>query len=125
MNKTAIIIFSDPKNGGEEALGRLFNGFAAAYDIKQSGGAVSILFQGTGTRWPSIVSQKDHPAYGLYEALKDEIVGVSCGCADVFGATADAVASGFELIKESAIPGTSGVPSLGKLLQSDTTILSF
>jgi len=33
--KAAIIIFSDPTHGGEEALGRAFNGLAAAYDFKQ------------------------------------------------------------------------------------------
>ncbi len=125
MKKVAIVILSDPKNGGEEALGRLFNAFAAAYDIKESGGTVSILFQGTGTRWPSIVTQKEHPANGLYEAIKEEIVGVSSACADVFGATEDAVSSGFDLITERSIPGTSGVPSVGKLLDSNTTILLF
>jgi len=31
MNKTAIIIFSDSKNGGDEALGRVFNGFHLFY----------------------------------------------------------------------------------------------
>ena len=125
MNKTAIIILSDPKNGGEEALGRLFNGFAAAYDIKQTGGEVSIVFQGAGTRWPSHITQEEHPAYALYEALKGDILGVSSGCADVFGATEEAVACGFELINESPIPGTSGVPSAGRLLKSGTNILTF
>ena len=57
MNKTAIFIFSDPNNG-EEALGRAFNGLAAAYDIKQTGGEVSITFQGTGTRWPRASAYK-------------------------------------------------------------------
>ena len=125
MKNTAIVILSDPKNGGEEALGRLFNAFAAAYDIKQSGGAVSILFQGTGTRWPSLITQKEHPAHALYDALKEDIVGVSSGCADVFGAAESAVASGFELIKDSPIPGTSGVPSAGKLLESCENILTY
>ena len=125
MNKTAIVVLSDPKNGGEEALGRLFNGLAAAYDIKQTGGKVSILFQGTGTRWPSLISKADHPAHGLYQALKEDILGVSCGCAEIFGATDDAVASGFKLIKDGAIPGTSGLPSTGRLLKSETTILTF
>ena len=32
--KTAIVVLSDP-NGGEEALGRVFNALAAAYDFKQ------------------------------------------------------------------------------------------
>lgn len=37
MKKVAIIIFSDPKTGSEEALGRLFNALAAAYDFKSRG----------------------------------------------------------------------------------------
>ena len=28
--KTSIVIFSDPKNGSEEALGRVFNGLASS-----------------------------------------------------------------------------------------------
>ena len=43
MNKTAIFIFYVPNNG-EEALGRAFNGLAAAYNIKQAGGEVSVTF---------------------------------------------------------------------------------
>lgn len=125
MDKTAIVIFSDPQNGGEEALGRLFNGLAAAYDIKQSGGEVSIFFQGTGTRWVSYITKEDHPLNGLYEIIKENIVGVSCGCADVFGATKEAIANGFELIKGNSVPGTSGLPSIVKLLNASTTILTF
>lgn len=125
MNKTAIVILSDPENGGEEALGRLFNGFAAAYDIKEAGGDVSITFQGTGTRWVSHITQDDHPANVLYQSLKDNITGVSCGCADIFGARDDAVSNGFDLITESAVPGTSGVVSIAKLVNSDTSILTF
>jgi hypothetical protein len=125
MNKTAIFIFSDPKNGGEEALGRAFNGLAAAYDIKQSGGEVSVTFQGAGTRWASLITQTDHPLNGLYELVKGNIAGVSCGCADVFGAAEDAKACGFEVIKENPVPGTSGLASFGKLLKFGTTILTF
>ena len=43
--KTAIAIMSDPKNGSEESLGRVFNALAAAYDFKNAGQEVSI--QGT------------------------------------------------------------------------------
>ncbi len=45
--KTAIIVLSDPKNGSEESLGRVFNALATAYDYKNAGKEVSILFQGT------------------------------------------------------------------------------
>ena len=41
--KVTIVILSDPKNGSEEALGRAFNGLAAAYDFKQAGDEVSIV----------------------------------------------------------------------------------
>ena len=37
------------------------------------------------------------------------MAGVSCGCADVFGATDEAEESGFDLIKDNTIPGTSGL----------------
>lgn len=57
--------------------------------------------------------------------VKADIVGVSCGCADVFGAAKDAVAYGFELIKENSVPNTSGLPSVVKLLESGFTILTF
>lgn len=124
MNKTAIIIFSDPDNG-EEALGRVFNGLAAAFDIQQHGGDVTILFQGTGTRWIKAINQPDHPLNGLYGLVRKHIAGVSSGCADFFGAAEDARDNGLELIAENAVPGTSGLPSLASLLDSGRTVLTF
>ncbi len=122
--KATIIIFSDPKNG-EEALGRAFNGLAAAYDFKQAGDDVSVVFQGTGTRWIGELSKKDHAAHDLFEAVKDQVAGVSCGCADVFGASEDAEKSGFDLIKENPVPGTRGMASLRKFAVEGSTILTF
>ncbi len=113
--KTAIVIFADPKSGTEEALGRVFNGLAAAYDFKQAGEEVSILFQGTGSRWIGELGKADHPAHDLFEAVKDKVAGVSCGCAAVFGATEETEQSGYDLIKDNPVPGTPGVASLRKL----------
>lgn len=123
--KAAIIIFSDPKSGSEEALGRLFNGLAAAYDFKQKGTEVAIYFQGTGTRWAGVVSKPDHPLHALYTAVADTVAGVSCGCADVFGAREDAEKSGFDLITDNSVPGTSGLPSIAQLSHEGYTIFSF
>ncbi|HFD12364.1 MAG TPA: hypothetical protein ENJ32_07845 [Crenotrichaceae bacterium] len=125
MNKTAIVILSDPEDGGEEALGRVFNGFATAYDIKKSGGEVSITFQGTGTRWIGHLTKQDHPLHALYGLIKENIAGVSCGCADFFGGAQEAISNGYELLTDNAIPGTSGLPSVGALLRSGTTVLIF
>ena len=123
--KTAIVILSDPKSKSEEALGRVFNALAAAYDFKSRGDEVTILFHGTGTRWIGQLNSKEHPAHALFEEVKDKVAGVSCGCADVFGATEEAERSGFDLIKNNPVPGTSGLPSLQKLLAEGYSILTF
>jgi hypothetical protein len=123
--KTAIVVLSDPKNGSEESLGRLFNALSAAYDFKHSGEDVQVYFQGAGTRWAGELVKPEHPAHALYSAVKDRVVGVSCGCADVFGAAEDAARSGFGLIKENMVPGTSGLPSLQKLVRGGYTVLTF
>ncbi len=123
--KAAILILSDPKSGSEEALGRVFNALAAAYDFKQQGDEVTILFNGAGTRWIGELSKEDHPAHALFEEVKDNVAGVSCGCADVFGGAEDAKKSGFELITDNPVPGTTGLPSLRKLATDGYTVLTF
>jgi hypothetical protein len=123
--KAAIVVFSDPKSDSEESLGRVFNALAAAYDFKQQGDEVRILFQGAGTRWVGKLTQENHPAHGLFEAVKDQVAGVSCGCADVFGAAAEAEQGGFKLIQDNRVPNTSGLPSLRTLVHEGYTILTF
>lgn len=123
--KAAIVVLSDPKTGSEESLGRLFNALAAAYDYKQQGDEVTILFHGTGTRWPGVLQNPEHPGHNLFEAVKDKVAGVSCGCADVFGASEEVAKSGFDLIKNNPVPGTSGVASLRALSAEGYSILTF
>ena len=123
--KAAIVVLSDPKHGGEEALGRVFNALAAAYDFAQRNVPVSIYFQGAGTRWPVELEKLEHPVNALFVAVQSHVVGVSCGCADVFGARADAEKSGFKVVTDNRVPGTSGLPSLGKLVLDGHTVLTF
>lgn len=123
--KAAIIVMSDPAANSQEGLGRLFNALAAAYDFKQHKDQVTVLFQGTGTRWASEVVKPSHPAHALYKAVEDTVAGVSCGCADVFGARDSAQQSGFDLIKNNPVPGTSGLPSLRALVAEGYQIIVF
>ncbi len=123
--KAAIVVFSDPKSGSEEALGRVFNALAAAYDYQQNGEEVTIQFQGTGSRWISELTKPDHPAHGLFEKVKDKVKGVSCGCADVFGATEEVENAGFDLIKDNPVPDTTGLASLRSLARDGYTVLTF
>lgn len=123
--KQAIIVMSDPSNGSEEALGRVFNALAAAYDAKQAGDDVTLQFQGTGTRWAGELVKPDHPAHALYKAVEDTVAGISCGCADVFGASDAVEASGLDLIRDNPIPGTSGLASMRRLAADGYSIVVF
>ena len=71
------------------------------------------------------IGRSDHPAHALFEEVKDKVAGVSCGCAEVFGATEDVHKSGFEFIKNNPVPGTPGLPSLQKLVADGYTVLTF
>ncbi|MBU2525386.1 MAG: DsrE family protein [Bacteroidetes bacterium] len=121
MSKTAIVVLSEPKAGSEEALGRVFNALAAAYDFKEANEDVKIIFQGAGTRWPEVLQQESHPGNALYKAVEDKIEGISCGCADVFGANP----SGLDLVKDNKIPGTTGLSSFFKLQKEGYSIITF
>lgn len=121
MSKTAIVVLSEPKAGSDEALGRVFNALAAAYDFKQAKDDVKIIFQGAGTRWPEELQKEKHPANALYKAVEDSIEGISCGCADVFKANA----SGLDLITDNPVPGTTGISSFVKLRNEGYNVLTF
>lgn len=123
--KTAVMVYADPKTGTEEALGRLFNALATTYEFKEKGDDVTLMFQGAGTRWIGELSNEEHPAFALFEAVRDKVAGVSCGCADVFGATEEVEKSGFDLIKDNPIPSTSGLTSIRNLIDDGYTILNF
>jgi hypothetical protein len=123
--KTAIVIFSDPKSGTEEALGRLVNALALAYEIKQRNEEVVIIFQATGTRWISEVTKPTHYAHGLYNLVSDKVLGISCACSEVFGAREEAEANGANVLTENLVPGTTGFPPLGRYLAEGYNIVTF
>ncbi len=125
MTKTAIVVFSDPNSGSEEALGRLFNALFLTLELKDKDRDVALIFQGAGTRWPAVVTKPDHPAYALYYAVADKVAGVCGECADVFGATAGALATGLPIVRERAVPGTTGIIDLSRYLDGGYRLLTF
>lgn len=115
MSKTAIVVFSDPK-AGEEALGRVFNAMFVTLELKDKNQDVALIFQGAGTRWPAELAKPDHPGHSLYHAVRDKVAGVCGGCADVFGASEGLRGSNLELVRDKAVPGTSGILDLSRYL---------
>ena len=122
---TAIVVLSDPSSSSDEAFGRVFNALATAYEYRQAGDEVVMLFQGAGTRWVGELEQPDHPAHALFEAVRDTVAGVSSACANVFGATDAALSADVPLLDDNPVPGTTGLPSLRKLIGTGYTVLTF
>ena len=122
--KTAVVVLSDPK-AGEEAFGRVFNALAAAFDFKARKEQVVVLFQGTGTRWASILEEPGHPMHALYKAVEDRVEGVSAGCAVAFDAREGAVKAGHDFLSDNPVPGTAGLPSLARYAAEGFQILTF
>ena len=123
LSRTTIVVLADP-SGGEDALGRVFNALAATYDFKQRRSDVQLVFQGAGTRWAGILTQPDHLAHALYNAVEDKVLGVSSACATVFGASVDAQQNGFALVVGNAVPGTPGLPSVATFA-SEGPVITF
>jgi hypothetical protein len=119
--KTALFVLSDPHANTEEALGRVFNALAVALEFKQAGETVQVIFAGAGTRWPAVLNKPAHPAHAIYKQVLDTVVGVSCGCADVFGADDQGLAR----ITTHAVPDTTGLPSVLGLQRDGFQILTF
>ena len=119
-----MLFFSDPKSG-EEALGRLFNGMFLTHELKEKGEEVALIFRGAGSRWPAEIARPDHPAHALHLAVHDKIAGVCGGCADVFGATEGAQATGLPLVRERKIAGTTGILDLSSYLSDGYRLVTF
>ncbi len=125
MSKTAIIIYSDPKSQTDEALGRVFNALALAYELQEKQLEVVIAFSGTGTRWPTELVKPEHPAHAVYQAVKGSVAGICGGCADVFGAADDARKTGLKLDYERAVPGTPGLLDQSHYIEAGYAVINF
>lgn len=122
--KTVVVVFSDPRSGTEESLGRLFNGLFLTYELKDKNQDVTLVFQGTGSHWPEALIKEDHPAHALYMAVQDKAIACG-GCADVFGATSGVESAGLKLVRNKDIPGTTGILDLSLYLDEGARLVTF
>lgn len=98
--KTAVFVFAD--TGTAEGLGRVVNAMVVAKELKDAGDEVRLYFDGTGTRWPEVLSKKDHVAHQLYESIKDRVAGACLFCAGAFGAKGSVQNCNVQLVDEYA-----------------------
>ena len=78
-------------------------------------GVAYAIWSGVGIVVVSIV------ALVLYKQVLEAVGGVSCGCADVFGADDQGLAR----ITSHAVPGTTGLPSVLALQREGFHVLTF
>lgn len=122
--KAAVVVMSDPA-GGDEALGRAFNGLAAAKDYAEQGVEVTLLFQGAGTRWLAALADSAHPLNALFEHVRPHIAGASDACSTFFGAREGVEGAGVTFVAENEVGGVGGLPSLANLSRAGHDVLVF
>jgi hypothetical protein len=122
--KAAIVVLSDPKSNCEETLGRVFNALTSAYEFKRNGDDVTIFFQDNGSGWTDELTKSEHPAHGIFEAVKDKVAAVTLGRATV-ETSARVAKHEFRLIKDGGVLEKPGPPTLQSLLVQGYAILTF
>ncbi len=118
MEKVAVVVFADTETHGDVA--RAVNALLAAKEFKEGNDEIRLIFDGAGTKWIGELSKPDHPSHRLYEAVKDQIVGVCSFCAAAFGAREAVRAAGIPLLDEYGHH-----PSLRKLVCEGSQVLIF
>lgn len=73
--KVAIVVMPGSEANNDEALGRVFNALGVAYDFKNHGDEVALVFLGAGPRWAAQIAKGDHPLNVLYQSMGYKVAG--------------------------------------------------
>ena len=116
--KLAIVILADTDTSADRA--RVANALTTAYEFKEAGEEVTVVFTGAGTRWVAELSDPDHRLHRAFELVKDKVAGACKACAVSFGVREEVEASGVALLTEYR-----GHQSLRKLVKEGFEIVTF
>ena len=76
------------------------NALTTAYEFKEAGDGVDLIFTGAGTKWVGRLSDLDHRLHRAFDIVKDEVAGACRACAVGFGVKEEVQASGVPLLTE-------------------------
>ncbi len=116
--KAAIVIMSDTETHADSA--RVANALTTAYEFKEAGDEVTVVFTGAGTKWVAELSDPEHRLHRAFNLVKDEVAGACKACAVSFGVREEVQASGVPLLSEYR-----GHQSLRKLVTEGYQIMTF
>ena len=71
--KVAIVILADTETRADRA--KVANALTTAYEFKETGEEVTVVFTGAGTRWIAELSDPDHRLHRAFELVKDKLAG--------------------------------------------------
>ncbi len=118
MIKAAVVVLAGMET--HEGLARVVNAMETVKELKVAEDDVKLIFDGAGTRWIRELTQSEHKAHGLFEAVRDRVDGVCAYCAGAFGVDEDARTCQVPLLS-----GFEGHPSLRTLIANGYSILTF
>ena len=116
--KVAEFVFADTETN--EGLGRVVNAMTAVKELNGAGDEARLYFDGIGTKWPEVLSKKDHIANPLFELVEDKVSGACMFCATAFGAKESVQKCNVNLVDEF-----DQHVSIKKLLDSGFQIMNF
>lgn len=116
--KIAIVILADTDTSADKA--KVANALTTAYEFKEAGEEVTVVFTGAGTKWVAELSDPDHRLHRAFELVKDKVAGACKACAVSFGVREEVEASGVPLLTEYR-----GHQSLRKLVKEGFEIVTF
>jgi hypothetical protein len=118
VSKAAIILLADIETHAD--LGRAVNAMVAAREFKDAGDDVRLIFDGAGTKWPSVLADPGHKSHGLYEQVQDVVAGACGFCSRAFEAEAGVKEQHLHLLEEY-----EGHPSIRTLVNDGYQVLTF
>lgn len=116
--KAAVIIMTDTETHADRA--RAANALTTAYEFKEAGDEVTVVFTGAGTKWVGKLSDPDHRLHRAFRMVKDEVSGACKACAVSFGVREEIEASGVPLLTEYR-----GHQSIRRLVSEGYQIITF
>jgi hypothetical protein len=118
VNKAAVILLADTETHAD--LGRAVNAMMTAREFKEAGDDVRLIFDGAGTRGPSVLADPGHKSHGLYEQVQDVVAGACGFCSRAFGAESDVKEQHVHLLEDY-----EGHPSIRSLVNDGYQVLTF
>lgn len=116
--KAAIVVLADTETHADRA--RAANALTTAYEFKEAGDEVTVVFTGAGTKWVGELADPEHRLHRAYALIEDKVAGACKACAVSFGVRGEVEAAGVPLLTEYR-----GHQSLRRLVAQGFQVMTF